>query len=58
MSRLVAYEIVNFERVVREDFTVNDPGLADTIFNLMGPRFDVVQLWSKGIDGRLVYRQF
>ena len=52
------YDIVNYERVLRGEFTINDPGLAGEVFTLIGPHYDVVQLWSKDIDGRPVYRQF
>lgn len=55
---ILAFEIVDGRRVLRATTEALTLLVAEGIFNHLGPHYDVVQLWSKDLQGHPVYRQF
>jgi hypothetical protein len=53
-----AFDIVDGERKLRGEARMDERIAAEEIFNLLGPYYDVVQLWSEDENGNPVYRQF
>ena len=54
---VVAYWIVDAARKLAVEAKADERIAAEEIFQLLGPYYDVVQLWSME-DGCPVYRQF
>ena len=52
------FDIVDGERKQRGEARMDERIAAEEIFNLLGPYYDVVQLWSFDPEGKPVYRQF